>query len=132
MEVGDFGGTHSADSVAELEQLLGARFKDQLNEFWLCADKSDYPALVIYVRGDFAAIYYYAADDDRAGYVSIGGKKMNLDIEEMTTFRIGGFNPGDTIHVWNKFLIPFSKAAEVAKEFFHSQELPRSIEWLEL
>jgi len=38
MEVHDFGGRHSVHSIAQLEQLLGTRFKDQLNEFSLCAD----------------------------------------------------------------------------------------------
>jgi hypothetical protein len=98
---------------------------------WASRVGSDYPALVIYVRGDLAAIYYYRADDGRAGFVSIGGK-MNLDPKKMTTFQIGGFNPGDTIDVLNDSIVPFSEALEVARKFFHSQELPRSIEWFEL
>jgi hypothetical protein len=130
MKVQDFGGTHSVRFIAELEELLQARFKDQLNEFSLCADSSDYPLLWIFVKGDLVAIYYIPADG-QAGYVSIGGQ-MNLDPKKMTTFQIGGFDPGDTIDVHNEFIVPFSEALKVAKEFFHSQELPRSIKWFEL
>ena len=129
MIVGEFGGNHRVQSIAQLEQLLGARFKDEQNLFHLTPDSSDYPALTIHVKGDLAAIYYYRGDD-RAGYVSLGGK-MNLDPKELTTFSIHGSDP-DTIDVLNDSIVPFSEALEAAKEFFHSQELPRSIKWLEL
>ncbi|HXA70012.1 MAG TPA: hypothetical protein VNW24_06160 [Stellaceae bacterium] len=130
MEVEDLSGTHSVHSIAQLEQLLGVRFKDQENEFWLRADKSDHPALSIMVKGDLAAIHYFPKEG-HAGHVSIGGK-MNLDAKKMTKFSIGSLDPGATIHVPNHLIVSFSEALEVAKEFFRSQELPRSIEWFEL
>ena len=129
MEVIDFGGTHSAHSIAELEQLLGVRFKDQLNHFWLLADGSDFPRLAIMVKGDLSAIHYFP-QERHAGYVSLGGK-LNLDPDKMTTFSIN-HSPAHNISVRNEFVIPFSEAMKVAKEFFHSQELPRSIGWVEL
>jgi len=55
---------------------------------------------------------------------------MNLNPKEITTFAIG--DAGETIDVLNDSIVPFSDALEVAKEFFHSQEMPRSIKWLEL
>jgi hypothetical protein len=129
MELDDFRGSRNVRSVAQLEQVLQSRFTDQLNEFTLTPDASDYPRLWIFVRGDLAAIYYYRADDGRAGYVSVGGK-LNLNPKEMTVFSIG--ESGETIDVLNEFIVPFSEALEAAKEFFHSQEMPRSIKWLEL
>jgi hypothetical protein len=130
MELDDFGGSRNVRSIAQLEQVLRARFTDQLNEFTLTPDSSDYPRLWIFVRGDLAAVYYIARDDDRAGYVSVGGN-LNLNPKEMTTFAIGD-DTGETIDVLNDSIVPFSEAVEAAKEFFHSQEMPRSIEWLEL
>jgi hypothetical protein len=130
MKVHDFGGTHRVHSIAQLEQLLGARFKYQMNEFSLCPDSGVYPLIKINVRGDLAAIYYYRGDE-QAGYVSLGGK-MNLDPKGETSFSIDNRDPGETIDVLNEFIVPFSEALDVAKEFFHSQELPRSIKWLEL
>ena len=130
MIVGEFGGNHRVQSIAQLEQLLGARFKDEQNLFHLTPDSSDHPALTVHVRGDLAAIYYYRGDD-RAGYVSLGGK-MNLDPKEWTTFSITKRDPGETIDVRNEFIVSFSEALEVAKEFFNSQQMPRSIEWFEL
>ena len=83
---------------------------------------------MIFVRGDLTAIYYIPGDR-QAGYVSVGGK-MNLNPKEITTFPIG--EVGETIDVLNRFIISFSEALEVAKEFFHSTELPSSIKWLKL
>jgi hypothetical protein len=99
MIVGDFDGNHSVQSVAQLEQRLGVRFKDDENGFGLTPDSSDYPALDIYVRGDLAVIYY-VPDDGQTGYVSVGGK-MNLDPKEWTTFSITEHDPGETIDVSN-------------------------------
>jgi hypothetical protein len=130
MEVEDLSGTHRVHSIAQLEQLLGVRFKDEENEFWLRAGKSDHPALSIMVKGDLAAVHYFP-EEGHAGYVSIGGK-MNLYPSEMTIFRIGSLDVGDTAYVPNESIVPFSDALGVAREFFLSQELPRSIEWLEL
>ena len=130
MEVDGLDGIHSVHSIAQLEQLLGARFKNEENDFLLTPDSSDYPRLSIMVKGDFAAIHYFP-QDGHAGHVALGGR-MNLDSKKMTKFSIGRLDAGDTIHVPNHLIVPFSEALKVAKEFFHSQELPRSIEWFEL
>src|SRR6266481_4485112 len=129
MKVIDFDGHHSVHSIAELEQLLGVRFKDQLNHFWLRADGSDFPRLAIMVKGDLSAIHYFPKDR-HPGYVSLGGK-LNLDPDRTATFSIS-HSPADDVKVRHEFVIAFSKAHEVAKEFFHSRERPRSIEWCEL
>jgi hypothetical protein len=129
MEVIDFGGTHSAHSIGELEQLLGVRFKDQRNHYWLRADGSDFPRLSIAVNGDLSEIHYFPKDR-HPGYLSIGGR-LNLDPDKMTTFSVGPSRSHD-IQTGNEFVISFAEAMKVAKEFFHSQELPRSIEWVEL
>ena len=128
MELDDFGGSRNVRSIAQLEQVLRARFRDEENEFLLRPDSSEYPLLWIVVRADRAAIYYIPEDGD-AGYVSIGGK-LGLNPKEMRTFSIGEF--AETIDVLNRFIISFSEVVEVAKEFFHSTELPGSIKWLKL
>lgn len=128
MKVTDFSGEHGVQSIAELEQRLAVRFNDEENGFVLAPDSSEFPQLVIQVKGNLAVIHYFRGDD-RAGYESLGGK-MKLDPDETTTFSLG--RSGGLIYVLNSFIVPFSEVLEVAKEFFHSQELPRSIEWFEL
>jgi hypothetical protein len=130
MEVFDFGGTHYVHSIAELERLLEARYKNQMNEFALYPEGTDHPSLVIYVKDDLAVIFYHSLPED-PGYMSIGGK-INLDPQKMTTFSIDNLDPGESIDIWNDFIVPFAEAVTVAKEFFHSQERPRSIEWFAL
>jgi hypothetical protein len=128
MIVSDFAGDHSVQTMAELEPRLEVRFQKQQNLFHLTPDSADCPAVTIHVRGDLAVIYY-VPEDGHSGYVSLGGK-MNLDPKEWTIFSID-HDPGETIDVQNEFIVPFSEALKVAKEFFHShaQERPRSIEW---
>ena len=128
MELDDIGRSRNVRSIAQLEEVLRARSRDQQNQFSLYPDSSDYPLLMIFVRGDLAAVYYIP-EDREAGHVSVG-EKMNLNPREMTTFPIGEL--GETIDVLNKFIVPFSEMLEVSKEFFYSTELPRSIKWLKL
>jgi hypothetical protein len=129
MKVGDFEGSHSVQSIAQLERLLEVRFQDKQNLFHLTPDSSDYPALSIHVKAD-RAVLYYVQEDGQNEDVSHGGK-MNLDPNEMTTFAIDNLDSGQSIDVPNELIVPFSEAAKAAKEFFHShgQERPRSIEW---
>ena len=129
MNVSDFGGDHSVQSIAQLEERFEVRFKGEQNQFALSLDSSNYPLLLIYVRGNLAVIYYIPEDGD-AGYVSLGGK-MNLDPKEWTTFSIH-HSDSDSIDVSNRSIVPFCAVLKVAKEFFHSQQLPRSIEWRQL
>lgn len=128
MIVIDFSGEHSVQSIADLEQRLGVRFNDKENGFVLSPDSSEFPQLFIQVNGNLAVIHYFH-EHGQAGYESLGGK-MNLNPDETTTFSL--HRSGDPIYVLNRFIVPFSEALEVAKEFFNSQELPRSIEWLQL
>jgi hypothetical protein len=41
-------------------------------------------------------------------------------------------NTGEEIEVLNQALVPVSVALSAGKEFLHSGERPRSVEWLEL
>jgi hypothetical protein len=131
-DVGDFDGDRSVQSMAQLEQRLAVRFKDDENGFGLTPDSSNFPQLMIYVRGNLAVIYY-VPKDGQTGDVSVGGK-MNLNPKEWTTFSITKRDPSETIDVLNESIVPITDALEAAKEFFHSdaQERPRSIEWREL
>jgi hypothetical protein len=130
MEVDALDGAHSVHSIAQLEQLLGVRFKDHENDFLLTPDLSDYPRLSIMVKGDLAAIHYFPKDG-HAGHVAPGGK-LNLDPKKMTKFSIGRLDVSDTIYVPNHLIVSFSEALEAATKFFQSQEMPRSIEWVAL
>lgn len=128
MNVHDFGGDHKVDSRVKLERILRSRFEGETNEFLLSHGSSTYPLISIFVKGDLAVIYYIPGEG-QAGYASIG-KKMNLNPNTMTSFATG--TPENIIDVSNEAVVSFSEAVEVAKEFFDSQVLPTSIEWLKL
>ena len=128
MELDDLGASRNVRSIAQLEEVLRARSRNQQNQFSMYPDSNDYPLLMIFARGDLTVVYYIPGDR-QAGYVSVGGK-MNLNLKEITTFPIGEL--GETIDVLNRFIVSFSEAIEVAKEFFHSTEPPGSIKWLKL
>ena len=50
MELDDLRGSRNVRSIAQLEQVLRARFRDQENEFALTPDLDDYPLLWIVVK----------------------------------------------------------------------------------
>ena len=129
MKAHDFSGTHKIDNAADLERIiLTARFGDGRNEVLLWHDDHEYPVLSILLKDSLAALHYVPCDGD-AGFASIA-ENLGLEPGEMTTFATG--NIGEEIQVSNRAIVSLPTAAAVAREFFHSKELPRSVEWIKL
>jgi hypothetical protein len=129
MKVVDINGVHEASSVHELEGILMGRCGNGYNSFWLSHDGEEYPTLSLLVKGDLASLNFIPTEFD-AGYSSVG-KRLGLQAGETTTFSIST-NRADDVVVLNDAVLPFSAALQAAKEFFHSKELPESVEWLKL
>ncbi len=129
MKVIDFDGVHEARSVEELGTILKTRHADGVNSFWLSHGIEAYPALSVLVKGDLATLNYLPEEND-AGFRS-AGNMAQLKLEQTTTFSLSN-NRADDVVVLNDSVLPFSTALRVAKEFFFSKDLPRSIEWMRL
>jgi Immunity protein Imm1 len=127
MEVHDFTGTHKIDHLEAFDRLLRTHSHNQTNEFLLSHDEQDYPLLVIFVKDGIAALYFIPGDGE-AGWASIG--TTDLDPKKDTIFATGDMST--EIGVSNRAVVPLRTAVAAAKDFFHSAELPRSVEWLKL
>ena len=114
-------------STEQLETALGKRYDDR-NCFWISHDDDQYPTLGIFVNGDMAYLSYIPREFE-AGFRSIGD--MGAEVDDMVRFSISEFK-ADDVDVLREAIVPWSTALSVAKEFFHSKELPKAIEWLQL
>ncbi len=128
MVIYNYGHEYSTSDLSELERIMSARHKNGMNEVLLAHDGHEYPLLSILMKDDIAALHYLV-EGDRAGFASIGGR-LGLPPKGNTVFGTG--HPDENIWVTNRAVVPFTTALEVAKEFFRSEQLPKSIKWLEL
>ena len=129
MNVYDFKGVvYEAADRDQLEAVLMCRHGNGVNEFWLSHGNDRYPAIVLSVKGDLAALHYFPREG-HPGFTS-AGNVAGLEPGEMTKFWISA--GGETIDVMNDAVMPFSVALAAAQEFLISSELPRSVDWFEL
>ena len=128
LRVEDFEGFHEANNIMELEGVLVKRYNEDSNSLWLCHGSKRHPALALLVRGDLAGIHYFPKDS-HPGFVPTGNL-AGLPRGEQTVFYMG--RSGEEIQVLNDAIVPFAVALAVAKEFFGSEALPKSIRWNEL
>ena len=128
MIIYNYSREYQTSDVSELERIMSARHKNGMNEVLLTHDGHRFPLLSIQMRDDIATLHYMV-EGDRAGFTSIGGK-LGLPPDEDTVFGTG--TPDEKIWITNDAVVPFATALMAAKEFFQSEQLPRSIKWLEL
>jgi len=128
LRVEDFDGLHEANSVNALEKILLKRYNEEANSFWLSHEDKRHPALTLLVKGNLAGLHYFP-EESHPGFVP-AGNIAGLKSGEMTVFCMD--KGGEEIQVVNDAIVPFSSALVVAKEFFSSQALPKSIRWTEL
>lgn len=127
LRIDDLNGVYEVRDGRELESVLGIRYLDGVNSFWLYDRDKKYPALSISVNRDLAYLYYVVNDRD-TGSQSVG-HPVSLP-EGDTAFAIS--LDGDTIEVPNTSTVPFSIAVKAAIEFLSAEQLPSSVEWMEL
>jgi hypothetical protein len=124
----NYGHKYVVENPSQIAAIMSKRFDGGLSEIVLMPDRRKHPFLIIALKDDLAALHYFP-DERKAGFASIGGK-LGLPPDGMTTFKTGG--PHTDIEVSNDAVVTSAEALVAAKEFFHSQQLPKSIRWLEL
>jgi len=127
LRVQDFENTTHAASLRDVETAINKRFGG-VNSFWLSHDDEKSPALSMLVRDDLAYLLYFP-NDSHPGFASVGDV-TELKRGESTIFFLD--TPQQEQEILNEFVIHFSKAVEVVKEFFASKDRPRTIQWFEL
>jgi hypothetical protein len=128
MIVEDLGGLHPANSDAEMERALAARYGQGVNEIWLAHGDQLFPALSILANKDLACVHFYPEEFD-PGFQSVG-PVPGLDPDQKTAFFVN--TPTEILSMSNRSVVPFSLALEAAREFSKSPTLPRCIKWFRL
>ena len=128
MQVVDSYRTYNVITTQDLEAALIIRHNENVNSFWLNPDTYEFPQLGVLVKGDLASLTFFPKADS-AGFISVG-RIANLGPGDSTPFPIDK-NPGDDLYVRNDAVLPWATALMAAKEFFDTEQLPKSIEWRE-
>lgn len=124
MNVEHFGGEVDVTDAAALDDILGLRFCDGVNEYWLCGE-GRYPLLAILVRGAVACLHFFPAEG-HPGFVSVGdGAPGGKRVFYTNT-------PTEEIEVDSSAVVPFDQARQAAHAFFRSRVIPGSVHWDEL
>jgi hypothetical protein len=97
--------------------------------FWLTSDEEQYPVLAIRVSGDVADVHYFPRDR-HPGFRCLGGD--GLPAGGLTTLVYRGSDPASGEQTPNEFVVPFETARAIAREFFHTKQMPKAASWFEL
>jgi len=128
LTISQLDGNKHANRIPELEAILQQPQANQLSGFWLAHPEAHHPGIALLVNGDLANLYYFPNEGPPTRVSK--GPAPGLDPNGTTLFSHG--SPEQAQQILNTQVIPFSLAVTVAKEFFTSKDLPKSIEWLEL
>ncbi|MCL2136867.1 MAG: hypothetical protein FWH40_05020 [Coriobacteriia bacterium] len=128
LAVSHFGGTEECSSADDLKALLGMRFENDSNEFWLNHENASYPCMSMMVVGGYACLHYFP-DDTSTGFVS-SGIENGLDPDGITVFYTN--TSSEEIEVFNDLVVDAQAGVEALIGFFDTPTMPDSIEWLEL
>lgn len=128
MRIEDHNSLCHATDPRKIDEVLGRRFDNGINAFWLSHGDEKFPAINLLVNGDLAYLHYFPGED-HPGFASVGDLE-NLDPEGQTTFLLETFS--DSLQILNEHVVLFSDALKAAQEFAKSAGLPKCIQWDEL
>jgi hypothetical protein len=120
--VSGYHRTWDVQDVAALEKAFAWRDSRGGAGFWLAHGSDRYPTLAIRISGDVADVHYFP-HDGHPGFRCLGGE--GLPDGGMTTLVYDGCAPFSGEDTPNEFIVPFSKAWELAKEFFRTKPMSR-------
>jgi hypothetical protein len=127
MMLQDMKGSYQVEDSIALEEKLNKRYGSGVNAFWLTKNNNG-AKLAILVNNELANVHYFPPGR-HPGYNAIGSIP-DLDVRGYSKFFMN--SPDELQLISNAHVVPFSAAVKAAKEFLESDELPRSINWLEL
>ena len=127
MMLQDMKGSLQVENSSALEEKLGKRYGSGVNAFWLTKTK-DGAKLAILVNNELANVHYFPPGR-HPGFNSVGSIP-GLDVRGYSEFCVN--SPDERQLISNAHVVPFSAAVRAAKEFLETDELPKSLNWLEL
>jgi hypothetical protein len=118
-----------AHDEAGLEQVL--RFRDAVGGalFWLVHDDHRHPSMAIRISGNLADVHYFP-DEGHPGFRALA-EPAALGART-TTFIYEGCDPATGEETPSQFVVPVSKAIDVAKDFHRTGARSSAVSWFEL
>jgi hypothetical protein len=129
MKIEGHGIAWVANDEKGLEAILRNRDGRGGGLFWMSDEGSANPCLAIRVSGDLCDVHYFP-DDNHPGFRCLGGQ--DLPPNGRTNFVYEGCDPYAGEETENEFVVAFSTALAVAKEFFRTKQMSCSVQWFEL
>jgi hypothetical protein len=129
MRLQDMKGTRHIKDSMTLEEDLNRRYGLGVNAFWLSHENDERATLLILVNNELASLHYFPPGQ-HPGFQSLGNVPTLKKAGGFTGFFMN--NPDEIQEITNAAVVPFSAALEAAKEFPARDELPKSMNWLEL
>lgn len=111
-----------------LEAILQRRDGRGGGLFWLSEEARSFPCLALRVSGDLSDIHYFP-HEGHPGFRCLGGQ--GLAPFGTTTFVFDGCDPGHGEETPNEFVVPFTTALVVAKDFLRTKRMLSSVQWFE-
>jgi len=126
MIIEHFIGKKECNNIEELEAILAIRTAKGVNEFSISGDNY-YPYLVITVKEHYAVVNYLK--EEGSAYIAIGGNS-EFGSDGCTVFN--SCSETEEMEMDNYYVLDFSDAKIVAKDFFNNMELSENVKWSEL
>ncbi|MCE9547877.1 MAG: hypothetical protein K8T25_20590 [Planctomycetia bacterium] len=128
MRVDEFHSAHQITDLDGLALLLSQKSADEVNNFILSDEASEFPQLWIMVNGCLAALEFFPAYGEPA--FRSHENMLNDGNAHPVLFKMAEHD--QDLEVDFEFWVTRSHAIEAAKEFFIDQRLPKCVKWLEL
>ena len=125
MRVQDYDSVYDVVAPADIEAVLGKRYGEGRNGFWLSHGTALFPAINIMVMRDLAYLHYFR-EEHHPGYASVGSFQR-LPRGGDTAFFPD--NTNEPTWIRNEAVVPFSDAVKAAQEFAVSTAKPKCIKW---
>ena len=132
MRISGYHREWDAHDEAGLDRVL--EFRDAVGgaEFWLSIKDDSYPVVSIRVSGALADVHYFP-EEGHPGFRALAAPESTQEQEAPDVrFRYEGCDPASGEDVPGQFVLPFSVALDLAREFYRTGAQPSSAAWFEL
>jgi len=126
IKIHHFGGKNICATWDEVAQAL-EQTVDGSNEFFIVAEHTMFPHLVVLVRGNYAHVYCTPNDMDGSLLAFSGDALTDLPSNGISIFYFNA--PTEEIQICNDYVIPKTLAWDVVKDFVETGEMSSRVQW---
>lgn len=118
----------TVNGVGELKKFLRRRFEEDSNRFIVSLGESDFPNLIVYIRGADAVVYYISSDETTM-YASSGSLGAG---EDLTFLDYSGETIRSVIELPRESVVASAPAEKCLIDFVQTGGRSDAVRWIEL